>query len=160
MLPHLRLCGKPAGLLTIENYASFNRYVREVRDNTLVIYTGGFPSVAAVELLKKLLAMIDSEVPFFHWGDIDAGGLRIFRYLEETLPRAPSPHLMTRGLAEVYGAPADRDPTLDAIARSSSAVASLAKWLAHGECVRHLEQEALDPVSPLARESDRRAASF
>lgn len=31
------------------------------------------------------------------------GSLRIFRYLEETLPRAPRPHLMIRELAEASG---------------------------------------------------------
>jgi hypothetical protein len=160
MLPLLRLCGKPAALLTIENYASFNRYVREIKDNALVVYTGGFPSAAVMELLKLLLTMIGPEIAFYHWGDIDAGGLRIFRYLEETLARAPRPHLMTRALAEAHGCPAECDASLGAIAKSASAIASLAEWLARGERVMHLEQEALDPVSPLAREDGRRTAAL
>jgi hypothetical protein len=155
MLPHLRLCGKPAVVLTIENYASFNRYVREIKDNALVVYTGGYPSAAVTELLKLLLTMIGTKVSFFHWGDIDAGGLRIFRYLEETLARAPRPHLMTRALAEAHGRPAGRDASLGPIAKSASAIASLAEWLARGERIMHLEQEALDPVSPLASEDGR-----
>jgi hypothetical protein len=160
MLPLLRLCCKPAALLTIENYASFNRYVREINDGALVVYTGGFPSAVAMELLKLLLTMIDPEVAFFHWGDVDAGGLRIFRYLEESLARAPRPHLMTRALAETHGRPAERDASLGAIAKSASAVASLAEWLARGERIMHLEQEALDPVSPLPSEGDRRTAAL
>jgi Uncharacterized protein conserved in bacteria C-term(DUF2220)/Uncharacterized protein conserved in bacteria N-term (DUF3322) len=159
MLPLLRLCSKPAALLTIENYASFNRYVREIKDDALVVYTSGFPSAAVMELLKLLLTMIDPGVPFFHWGDIDAGGLRILHYLEVTLARAPRPHLMTRALAETRGSPAERDASLGTIAKSASAVAGLAEWLARGERIRHLEQEALDPVSPLATGDDRRALS-
>jgi hypothetical protein len=86
--------------------------------------------------------------------------LRIFRYLEESLARAPRPHLMTRALAETHGRPAERDASLGAIAKSASAVASLAEWLARGERIMHLEQEALDPVSPLPSEGDRRTAAL
>jgi hypothetical protein len=80
---------------------------------------------------------------------VDAGGLRIFRYLEENLPRGPRPHLMTKELAEKSGQPADADPTLASIARSDSAVRDLAERLAFGSDVRHLEQEVLDPATPL-----------
>jgi hypothetical protein len=160
MLPLLRLRGTPAALLTIENYASFNRYVREIKDNALVVYTGGFPPAGVMELLNLLLGMVGPDIPFFHWGDIDAGGLRIFRYLEETLARAPRPHLMTREIAEACGSPADSDASLGGIARSASAVASLAEWLMRGERIMHLEQEALDPVSPLANEDSRHAAAL
>lgn len=154
MLPLLKLSAQPALLLTIENYASFNRYVREIDDGALVIYTGGFASVGVIEILKSLLGMLDSTVPFFHWGDIDPGGLRIFRFLEESLPRKPHPHLMNRAVAEAHGRSATRDPTLGIIAKTDSAIAAIASWLAQDEDVRHLEQEALDPVSPL---SDRTA---
>ncbi|WP_265442083.1 Wadjet anti-phage system protein JetD domain-containing protein [Bradyrhizobium sp. SEMIA] len=75
------------------------------------------------------------------------GGVRIFRYLEESLPRGPRPHLMTRELAEKSGQPAYADPSLMSIARSDSAIRELAEWLAFGSDVRHLEQEALDPVA-------------
>jgi hypothetical protein len=153
MLHLLKLCGQPTALLTIENYASFNRYVREIDDGALVVYTGGFASVGVVELLKSLLIMADPAVPFFHWGDIDPGGLRIFRFLEEALPRPARPHLMDRTLAETYGRPATRDPTLSSMAKTTSALAELAGWLATGEHIRHLEQEALDPSSPLESSS-------
>jgi hypothetical protein len=149
MRPLMKLCGLPSALLTIENYASFNRYVREINDSSLVVYTGGFASVRALELLRTILLMIGEEVPYFHWGDVDPGGLRIFRFLEENLPRAPRSHLMNRALTESHGRDAARDPTLSSIARSTSAIAALAAWLAEGPSVKHLEQEALDPVSPL-----------
>jgi Wadjet protein JetD, C-terminal/Uncharacterized protein conserved in bacteria N-term (DUF3322) len=156
MRPLMRLCGQPAALLTIENYASFNRYVREINDGALVVYTGGFASVGVLELLKSILLMLDAEVPYFHWGDVDPGGLRIFRFLEENLPRAPRPHLMTRALAESHGRDAARDPTLVSTARSTSALAGLAAWLVEGPSIKHLEQEALDPISPPA-DSETRA---
>lgn len=150
--PLIRLSGRPSAVLTIENYASFNRYVREIDEGTLVLYTGGFASLGVIELLKTILEKIGPEVPFFHRGDIDPGGLRIFRFLEETLPRAPIPFRMDQTLAETHGRPAARDPTLGAIAKSNSALAALAAWLSQGEEIRHLEQEALDPVSPLTNQ--------
>jgi hypothetical protein len=148
MLAQLSVLATPPAILTIENYASFNRQVREIEDGNLVVYTGGFPSAGVVELLSKVLRALPSDVPFFHWGDIDAGGLRIFRYLEENLPRGPLPHQMTRELAHSYGQPAEPDASLGSIAKSSSGVGHLAQWLAFGPDVRHLEQEALEPKSP------------
>jgi hypothetical protein len=150
MLAQLSVLATPPAILTIENYASFNRQVREIEDGNLVVYTGGFPSAGVVELLSKVLRALPADVPFFHWGDIDAGGLRIFRYLEEKLPRGPRPHLMTRELAEVSGHRAEPDAGLGAIAKSDSMVSQLAHWLAFGADVRHLEQEALEPRSPIA----------
>ncbi|MCA1436795.1 hypothetical protein I6F33_28010 [Bradyrhizobium sp. BRP20] len=147
MLSQLAILEPPTAILSIENYASFNRQVREIEDGSLVVYTGGFPTAAIIELLTKVLAVVPAEVPFLHWGDVDAGGVRIFRYLEESLPRGPRPHLMTKKLAEKCGQPADSDPTLASVARSDSAIRDLAEWLAFGSDVRHLEQEALDPVA-------------
>jgi hypothetical protein len=149
LLPEVQLSGQPKALITIENYASFNRYVREIEDGALVVYTGGFASVGVIELLKVILEKAGPGIPFYHWGDIDPGGLRIFRFLEETLPRPPIPHQMDQPLAEATGRPAARDPSLSQIAKTDSAIAKLAAWLSRGDNVRHLEQEALDPVSPL-----------
>ncbi|TKV80136.1 hypothetical protein FDV58_17975 [Bradyrhizobium elkanii] len=148
MLCQLSVLERPAAILTIENYASFNRQVHEIEDGSLVVYTSGFPAAGVIELLSNVLMAVPAEVPFLHWGDVDAGGLRIFRYLEENLPRGPHPHLMTKELAEKSGQPADADPSLASIARSESAVRELAHWLAFGSDVRHLEQEALDPERP------------
>jgi Uncharacterized protein conserved in bacteria C-term(DUF2220)/Uncharacterized protein conserved in bacteria N-term (DUF3322) len=150
MLSQLSVLVRPTAVLTIENYASFNRQVREIEDGSLVVYTGGFPAAGVIELLAKVLATVPADVPFLHWGDVDAGGVRIFRYLEENLPRRPRPHLMTKELAEKSGQPADADPSLASIARSDSAIRELAEWLAFGSDVRHLEQEALEPERPSA----------
>lgn len=152
LFPFLRLSAQPSLLLTIENYASFNRYVREVDDGALVIYTGGFASAAVVEILKLVLSAMASDIPFFHWGDIDPGGLRIFRFLEESLPRKPQPYLMDRATAEIHGNSAKPDPTLATIVNSDSAISNLAAWLAQGNDIKHLEQEALDPRSPLEQQ--------
>jgi hypothetical protein len=72
-------------LATAPTLVSFNRQVREIEDGSLVVYTGGFPAAAVIELLSKVLTTVPSEVPLLHCG------VRIFRYLEENLPRARSP---------------------------------------------------------------------
>jgi hypothetical protein len=151
MLSQLKLTAFPTYVLTVENYASFNRQVREIEGAGLVVYLGGFPSTGVIGLLEKVLSSVRADAPFFHWGDIDPGGLRIFRFLEETLPRGPSPHLMNRGLAEQFGKTALADSALSSIARSNSAVADLAEWMAIGEGIKHLEQEALDPCAPIVQ---------
>ncbi|WP_334396737.1 Wadjet anti-phage system protein JetD domain-containing protein [Bradyrhizobium sp. AZCC 2289] len=148
MLPSLRISRPPAYVLTVENYASFNRQVREIESDGLIVYLGGFPAAGVIALLDRVLRGIPSAVPFLHWGDIDSGGLRIFRLLEEVLPRRPTPHLMTQQLAESAGQPTEPDPSLVSVARSDSAVAALAQWLAFDKVPMTLEQEALDPVLP------------
>lgn len=149
LLTGLRLTAQPSFLLTIENFASFNRYVREIEDGSLVIYTGGFPSKAILDAIGALLKLLDDTVPYFHWGDIDPGGVRIFRFLEENAARRPLPHMMERQLADARGKPAEADPSLASIARSDSDLAALAEWLSRGPDVKYLEQEALDPSSPI-----------
>jgi Wadjet anti plasmid transformation system JetA-like protein len=120
-----------------------------------VVYTGGFASAGVVDVVRTLLVLLPASVPYYHWGDIDPGGIRIFRFLEETLPRPPRPHSMDQCLAESHGKPGEPDGTLKSIAASDSAVAGLAEWLWKGPNVRHLEQEALDPLSPLSGGSGR-----
>jgi len=145
LLSQLLVLDRPTAILTIENYASFNRQVREIEDGSLVVYTGGFPAAGVIDLLSRVLHVVPIDVPLFHWGDVDAGGVRIFRYLENNLPRAPRPHLMTKELAGKFGERASADASLASIARSDSAMRELAEWLAFGPEVCHLEQEALDP---------------
>lgn len=152
LIPSLRLLVTPQYVLSIENYASFNRHVREVDDGGLVVYTGGFASTGVIEVLAWILRSTDENIPLFHWGDIDPGGLRIFRCLEEVLPRPPRPHLMDRALAESHGKSAQPDASLASIAQSSSAIADLAAWLSRGRNIKHLEQEAISPVSPAANQ--------
>ena len=65
MLRLLRLCGQPTLVLTIENYASFNRYVRQVDDRALVFTQESFASAGVIQLLNALLSKLDAAVPCF-----------------------------------------------------------------------------------------------
>ncbi|MEL3892123.1 Wadjet anti-phage system protein JetD domain-containing protein [Ferrovibrio sp. MS7] len=131
-------------LLFIENLQSFHRQVREVRDHGIVVFTGGFPSPAVLSCIRSLVA---GGLPAWHWGDIDAGGVTIFRRIEAEIGVQLRPHLMSTRLAS-RGAPMKPDRRLSAIAQSDSAIAGLAAWLM-GPDARKIEQESLPPESPM-----------
>ena len=146
----------PSYVLFIENFASFNRYVHEVCDKSLVIYTNGFPSPN----LSKLIAMIDANLPstvmFYHWGDIDVGGLKIFRKVEcLLLNHVLISHLMTVEMLQVFGKNAElqRSSSLEKIVTSDSRVSGLARSILELPVYMILEQEVLDPVAPLICEA-------
>ncbi|WP_114943875.1 Wadjet anti-phage system protein JetD domain-containing protein [Microvirga calopogonii] len=151
-IPHqaagtLSLSRRPRAVLTIENFVSFHRHATEAnRDaNDLVIYTGGQPSLGFRKSMAVLLPQIPMEVPRFHWSDIDAGGIEIFKTMERIIPGL-KPHLMSRDLAETRGTRSDR-PIMRAGSSPGSAIESLAEYLS---CERPftLEQEELDPEPP------------
>lgn len=136
-------------VLTIENYTSFVRHVREVNDDKsgLVIYTGGFPSRAHLRQIVRLAEL--SQAPVYHWGDLDGGGVRIFCHLERALLQRACvlfPHLMTPDLLEQHGVVASKQlRTADA---PSSDSAMRKTWDALIEIGLVLEQESLSPRRP------------
>ncbi len=148
-------CDKvPDYVLMIENKTSFNHYVRRIRDDGIVLYTGGFPSRAVRACLDGLASSAAARAPWYHWGDIDAGGVRIFRHIETHLAEragiALRPHLMTRELAERYGHRGSPIGALRRLAATDSAIAGLAAYLAgqDADAVSFLEQEAIEPAAP------------
>jgi hypothetical protein len=139
----LTLAGPLVSALTIENLASFNRHVREVRQaGELVVYTGGFPSRAVMKALQALCRAGMNAL--WHWGDIDEGGLRITDFLARKLPVAVQPHLMTDDLARTRGT---RVPPIRIDVQPTSPVAELAKFRG-GSDAATLEQEEIDPRAP------------
>jgi len=138
-------------VLTIENYASFVRHVREINsDRTgLIFYTGGFP---ARPILKQIVRLTgQSGAPAFHWGDMDPGGVRIFRHLEDALAVhqiALRPHMMNADLLAKHGAPTPSRRGLKVGACPNSAIAEL--WDQIAEAELGYEQESFAPSSPLS----------
>jgi Uncharacterized protein conserved in bacteria C-term(DUF2220)/Uncharacterized protein conserved in bacteria N-term (DUF3322) len=144
----VRLREKPRYLLTIENFASFNRHVIEAdpEGEGLTIYVGGYPSLATQDALRYFARAVPAAVPFFHWSDIDPDGIWIFRTVERIVARPLAPHLMTSDLAETLGrAPAEAlRPPRNA---ENSAISSLVTYL-QSDGAKWLEQEELDPTLP------------
>ncbi|ABO49126.1 conserved hypothetical protein [Desulforamulus reducens MI-1] len=77
---------KAAKVITIENKANFHYLVNNgMVDSTLLIYLGGFPGPQKRDFLVNLY-QLKPNVSFYHWGDIDLGGFRIFETLRKVIP--------------------------------------------------------------------------
>jgi hypothetical protein len=140
----ISLVGPVRAILTIENFASFNRHVYEVdQDDVVVIYTGGFPSPPILRALGHLLSQM--KAPFlWHWGDIDVGGIRIMRNIEERLGIIARPHLMDPAFAIQFGNKQPGNMSVRKIAEANSGASDLAAFLSE-KSTYHLEQELVDP---------------
>jgi hypothetical protein len=144
----MRFRERPAYLLTVENFTSFNRHIIEADADRLgaTIYAGGYPSLATQEALRTLAAMLPNTVPIFHWSDIDPDGTWIFRTIERAIGRKLRPHLMSPEIAVQLGkAPAEKSD-LRPCPRDSG-IFFLAEYLARKDS-KTLEQEELDPQLP------------
>ena len=139
--------GSVSYMLSIENLTSFNRYVREIDDGGVVIYTGGFPSGPVLNTITRLAAHTDA---VWHWGDIDPGGVRIFQTIERVVPGL-QPHMMDSATARALGRETAGDTSLSVAAFEGSAIAGTAEFLS-GERTWMLEQEAVNPAAPPATE--------
>jgi hypothetical protein len=139
----------PDYVLTIENYTSFVRHVRELNaaGSALVLYTGGFPARAHLRQIVRLAAAAGTEV--FHWGDLDLGGVRIFHHLEGAMRDQGihlRPHLMSPDLLKRHGVASVARLSAPTGSAAGSAVAPL--WSALAETGLILEQESLAPEHP------------
>lgn len=81
----LRHAEVPAGqnirkIITVENKANYVSMSYE--KETLIIFSHGFFSPLECEFLRKLLAVLP-DVEFYHTGDLDYGGVRIFRHIRK-----------------------------------------------------------------------------
>lgn len=79
-------------VVTIENFTTFHTYTPE---KELAIYLGGYHN----EVRRKLLVKIHEaagDVPFYHWGDVDLGGFRIFNHLRKRTNIPFNPMFMDR----------------------------------------------------------------
>jgi hypothetical protein len=147
----VRFRQKPRYLLTIENFASFNRHVAEADPERvgLTIYVGGYPSLATQEALRSLGAGVPDDVCFFHWSDIDPDGTWIFRTIERAVGKPLMPHLMSAELAEKLGK-SPVEAVRPSIASEGSAISPLVAYLQRDDA-KWLEQEELDPMIPQVR---------
>ncbi len=90
----IRCVNIPRYILLIENLTTFRRYCDQIKDGSLVLYTGGFPSSAWVRLMAPMLKTMPESTQLFHWGDIDIGGYRILTYLTHALEVDVTPYQM------------------------------------------------------------------
>ncbi|WP_211749810.1 Wadjet anti-phage system protein JetD domain-containing protein [Paenibacillus sp. Marseille-Q4541] len=76
-------------IVTIENETSYYDYIEYCHSNQLdhlVVYLGGFHNSARRKILVSISECVNArkmDVNFFHWGDIDLGGMFIYKRLCE-----------------------------------------------------------------------------
>lgn len=63
-------------VITVENKANFESMKYE--EGTLVIFTHGFLSPGEREFLRRLVETLPQDMEYYHTGDLDLGGIRIF----------------------------------------------------------------------------------
>jgi hypothetical protein len=138
-------------VITIENPTSFWRYSTEIDGNYLALLTDGFPArdvLSSMAHLVRAARLMAPDTPVYHWGDIDAGGLRIAAHLEDTFETAIRLHQMEHELALTFGSPLQSNKGLEKLANRPGQIGQLACWLRSGGA-KMLEQEELDPKTPV-----------
>ena len=138
-------------IITIENPTSFWRYCTEIGGCYLALLSDGFPArdvlSSMVHLVKAARRITDA--PIYHWGDIDAGGVRIAAHLEDAFGVPVLLHQMQPPLALEMGTSLQSRQGLHRLATRPGDVGDLARWLCTDEA-KALEQEELDPTAPRA----------
>ena len=141
-------------VITVENATSFSQLVSLRAPRVFALYTGGFASPAVTSLLRRARAA-SPQARFFHWGDLDAGGLRILAHLRASLAPDVRPLAMDAPTFEEhrgYAQPlTDEDRRalirLRAMPALADCVELIDRLLAEG---RKLEQEAVSAHRALA----------
>ena len=136
-------------VISIENSTSFWRYCTEIPGNYLALLSDGFPARDVLSSMTHLVktARTVTDVPVYHWGDIDAGGVRIAAHLEDAFGVSISLHEMEPALASAHGTPLQSRKGLERLAARGGDIGALARWLCSDEG-QSLEQEELDPKAP------------
>ncbi|MDH2434816.1 DUF2220 family protein [Pokkaliibacter sp. MBI-7] len=153
---------RPPYVLFIENRASFERYVREIDDSGVIIYTAGFPPRSWTRAMEIIIADLRSAVPIYHWGDRDVGGYRILAFLAKRLDTDIQPYLMgveiqAQTQTQTNAEPEER-PVADLMralesARGYPSISALYEALATHplDNLPWIEQEQIIPISPLKK---------
>lgn len=70
-------------IITIENQANYEDMSYDPEN--LYVFIHGFPSPKVRKFLKLLINLAEEGTQYYHWGDMDLGGIRIFQYLKKEL---------------------------------------------------------------------------
>lgn len=81
-------------VMVIENKANYERM--NFREDTLYLFCHGFFSPKEVRFLKKLCESAEEGTQYYHWGDLDYGGIRIFLYNQKNIFPELKPYKMDR----------------------------------------------------------------
>lgn len=86
-------------IISVENKANYVSMPYE--EGTLVVFSHGFFSPLECTFLKKLL-MVVPNAEFYHTGDLDYGGIRIFKHIREHICENVRPYQMDANWYDRY----------------------------------------------------------
>lgn len=86
-------------VMTIENQANYEQM--QFQPDILYIYTHGFLSPKERRFLEQIEAAADSTVEFYHWSDLDYGGIRIFQFMKQNVFKRVKPYKMDYATYEI-----------------------------------------------------------
>jgi hypothetical protein len=146
---------QPRALLTIENKQTFHEFARVAKQERIaLVYTAGMPSPSWFRVFGFALAALDSDVPIYHYGDIDVGGFRIAATISHYVAgvgRTLLPWLMNPHDLQAMGCKMTDAGNKNEVA-SMCRWAERAGWPAIADAVRTLpmkaEQEYVEPHFP------------
>jgi hypothetical protein len=146
----IELISQPDYVLSIENLASFNRHCKEIDDKGIVVFSSGFLSPKSAVILGKIEALLPEEVSLYHWGDIDSGGLNIYRHISSIIKRPVQRHLMDKSLLLEHGKTPSKTVTFRTLQKSAYQDPEIVELI--DICLQKqiiLEQERIDPKNPI-----------
>ena len=144
---------KARAIITVENATSFSELLFVRPSDIAAIYTGGFASPTAIRLLRAIRTA-HRRVAFFHWGDMDAGGLRILAHLRmqvgEVLPLAMDPAHFVTAQAHAQALTREDRQALSALRQSPALIDCVPLIDCLLSADQKLEQEAISTATVLA----------
>ncbi|MBU5472570.1 Wadjet anti-phage system protein JetD domain-containing protein [Roseburia sp. MSJ-14] len=70
-------------VITVENKANFVSMPME--EKTLIIFTHGYMSPLECRVLQSLESVLGEKTKYYHTGDLDLGGIQIFRFIKKNV---------------------------------------------------------------------------
>lgn len=70
-------------IMTIENKANYENM--DYTADTLYIFCHGYFTPKEARFLRKIEEIADSDCEFYHWGDMDYGGISIFQFIKKNI---------------------------------------------------------------------------
>lgn len=111
-------------IMTIENKANYESMPYE--EDVLYIFCHGYLTPKEVRFLKQLCMIVPKDCEFYHWGDMDFGGISIFQFVKEKVFPDLKPYRMDvkdfeEALANGAGIPM-KDSTREKLERKEAGV--------------------------------------
>lgn len=79
-------------VMTIENKANYESML--YGEEVLYIFCHGYFTPKEIKFLRGILEIVPPDCEFYHWGDMDFGGISIFQFMKEKLFAELAPYKM------------------------------------------------------------------